>query len=254
MTVRHRSRVRADPSQPNLRQVHLIQGELFDELRADGWQVEAGQMGENVTTHGVDLLGLPRGTILRFGPPAGVGGSDATADAGVAGRGGPRESGGPAGTAAEAVVVAAGRAKLEAHVVGAVAALTAAVARFGAAERAAERLAAEERPAEGRAGAAVERPAEGRPAGERPAEGAAGRAVEPDQRPAVAVTGLRNPCLQIDGLADGLLKQVAYKDADGRFVRKAGVMGVVLRGGPIRPGDPVAVELPPLPHEPLDRV
>jgi MOSC domain-containing protein YiiM len=75
-----------------------------------------------------------------------------------------------------------------------------------------------------------------------------------DSRPAVVITGLRNPCGQIDGFRSGLLKEVSYKDGDGRFVRKAGVMGVVLRGGSIRPGDPVTVELPPLPHEALDRV
>ena len=56
-TVKHRSRVARDPSQPNLRQVHLIHSELHDELRAAGFTVSAGQMGENVTTRGVDLLG-----------------------------------------------------------------------------------------------------------------------------------------------------------------------------------------------------
>ena len=66
-TVRHRSRVRADPSQPNLRQVHLIQGELFGEVAGSGYAVAPGQLGENVTTSGLDLLGLPRGTVLRFG-------------------------------------------------------------------------------------------------------------------------------------------------------------------------------------------
>ena len=66
-TVKHRSRVRRDPSQPNLRQVHLIHAELHDELRSAGFAVEAGQMGENVTTRGVDLLGLPTGARLRLG-------------------------------------------------------------------------------------------------------------------------------------------------------------------------------------------
>src|SRR3954462_6369426 len=70
VTVKHRSRVRADPSQPNLRQVHLIHEELHDELRAGGFTVEAGQMGENVTTRGVDLLGLPTGTRLHLGQTA----------------------------------------------------------------------------------------------------------------------------------------------------------------------------------------
>ena len=66
-TVKHRSRVRRDPTQPNLRQVHLIHAELHDELRAAGFDVPAGGMGENVTTRGVDLLGLPTGTTLRLG-------------------------------------------------------------------------------------------------------------------------------------------------------------------------------------------
>ena len=244
-TVRHRSRVRADPGQPNLRQVHLIQSELFDELRAGGWQVEPGQLGENVTTRGVDLLGLPRGTVLRFGRPGpsspGSNGPDSSAagssaagsgspGVGSAGSGSPgvgspgvgsSGSGSSGGTVAEAaagVLAAAERSELEPAVADAVAALAAAVARLEAAERERDRTA------------------------------------EPDSRAVVVVTGLRNPCAQINGLADGLLKQVAYAGADGRFVRKAGVMGVVLRGGPVRPGDPVAVELPPSPHEALDRV
>src|SRR5215470_4831049 len=69
-TVQHRSRVARDPSQPNLRQVHLIHTELHDELRAAGFVVSAGQMGENVTTRSIDLLGLPTGTRLRLGKTA----------------------------------------------------------------------------------------------------------------------------------------------------------------------------------------
>src|SRR5689334_4936819 len=68
--VKHRSRVARDPSQPNLRQVHLIHSELHDELRAAGFVVSAGQMGENVTTRGVDLLALPTGTRLHLGQTA----------------------------------------------------------------------------------------------------------------------------------------------------------------------------------------
>ena len=70
-TVKHRSRVARDPTQPNLRQVHLIHAELHDELRAAGFAVSAGQMGENVTTRGVDLLGLPTGTRLHLGDSGG---------------------------------------------------------------------------------------------------------------------------------------------------------------------------------------
>src|ERR1700753_623230 len=68
VTVRMRGRVKADPTQPTLRQVHLIQGELFDEVGAIGYEVAPGQLGENVTTVGLDLLELPCGTVLRFGP------------------------------------------------------------------------------------------------------------------------------------------------------------------------------------------
>jgi MOSC domain-containing protein YiiM len=140
-TVQHRSRVAKDPTQPNLRQVHLIHAELFDEVAAEGFTVRPGDLGENVTTVGVDLLGLPVGTLLRLG-------SDAV----------------------------------------------------------------------------------------------------------VEVTGLRNPCVQIDGFQDGLLKRMVNRDADGNVVRKSGIMGVVRSGGVVRPGDPVAVELPAAPHRPLDRV
>ena len=69
-TVQHASRVARDAAQPNLRQVHLIHAELHDELHADGFDVMAGQMGENVTTRGVDLLGLPTGALLHIGDDA----------------------------------------------------------------------------------------------------------------------------------------------------------------------------------------
>jgi hypothetical protein len=191
VTVRHRSRVRADPSQPNLRQVHLIQAELFGEVGEHGFAVTPGDLGENVTTRGVDLLGLPRGAVLRFGSPPAAGDGQST----------------EAGSARD-VIAAARRVELTEAFELAVVALEAAVER--------------------EAGS--------------------------DPRPAVVITGLRNPCGQIDGFSSGLLKEVAYKDGEGRFVRKAGVMGVVLRGGPVRPGDPFTVELPPLPHQALDRV
>jgi hypothetical protein len=138
VTVKHRSRVARDPRQPNLRQVHLIHAELHEQLRAAGFTVAAGDMGENVTTRGVDLLALPTGTRLRLG-----------------------------GTAL------------------------------------------------------------------------------------VEVTGLRNPCLQLDGFQPGLMKAVLGRDEHGELVRKAGIMGVVLAGGTVRLGDPIHVELPAGPHRPL---
>jgi hypothetical protein len=137
-TVQHLSRVRRTPLEPNLRQVHLIHTELFDEVAEDGHRVRPGDLGENVTTTGVDLLGLPVGTVLRLGDAA-----------------------------------------------------------------------------------------------------------------EVEITGLRNPCYQIDDFQDGLLKHMLERTPDGSVVRKAGVMGVVLSGGEVRPGDPVTVVLPPEPHQAL---
>ncbi|MFD6176176.1 MULTISPECIES: MOSC domain-containing protein [unclassified Isoptericola] len=140
VTVQHRSRVAADPSQPNVRQVHLVHAELFDRLREAGHDVAPGDLGENLTTRGIDLLGLPVGTRLTIG---------------------------------DAVVT---------------------------------------------------------------------------------VTGLRNPCQQINDFQPGLLKQVLRRGDDGEVVRLAGVMGIVSRGGTVRPGEPIDVELPAPPHLPLTRV
>ena len=140
-TVQHRSRVRRDPTQPNLRQVHLIHRELHDELMGRGFALTAGEMGENITTRGVDLLDLPRGTRLRVGD----------------------------------------RAILE-------------------------------------------------------------------------LTGLRNPCKQLEGLQCGLMSAVLDHDADGNLIRKAGVMAIVAEGGTVAPGDQIHVSLPPGPHEPLEPV
>ena len=138
MTVKHRSRVARDPTQPNLRQVHLVHAELHDELRQAGFAVMPGQMGENVTTSGVDLLGLATGTRLHLGASA-----------------------------------------------------------------------------------------------------------------IVEVTGLRNPCAQLDKIQKGLMAATLGRDEHGNVMRKAGIMGVVLAEGEVRPGDPIRVEPPPPPHRPL---
>ena len=69
-TVKHRSRVAVDPRQPNLRQVHLIHAELFDELKEKGFSIQAGEIGENITTNGIELLSLPKGTLLKIGETA----------------------------------------------------------------------------------------------------------------------------------------------------------------------------------------
>ncbi|WIB00145.1 MOSC domain-containing protein [Curtobacterium sp. MCBA15_012] len=140
-TVQHRSRVARDPSQPNLRQVHLVHAELFDELAPTGHHVEPGELGENVTTRGVDLLALPVGTVLRLGADA-----------------------------------------------------------------------------------------------------------------SVQVTGLRNPCQQINDHDPGLLKQVLGRAEDGSVERRGGVMGVVLTGGVVRAGDRITVELPVGERQPLQPV
>ncbi|MCX5493668.1 MOSC domain-containing protein [Kaistia dalseonensis] len=140
-TVKHRSRVAVDPTQPNLRQVHLVHAEILQELRAAGFDVAEGTIGENVTTIGIDLLGLPRGTRLHLGPDA-----------------------------------------------------------------------------------------------------------------VIEVTGLRNPCIQLDNFQAGLTRAVLGRDENGELVRKAGVMAIVLEGGEVRPGDDIGIELPPEPYQKLERV
>jgi MOSC domain-containing protein YiiM len=139
--VQHRSRVAKDPNQPNLRQVHLIHAELHDELRERGFDVSAGEMGENITTRGIDLLGLPTGARLHIGKTA-----------------------------------------------------------------------------------------------------------------VVEITGLRNPCYQLDDFQKGLMKAVLDKDKQGNLIRKAGVMGIVLTGGEVYVNDVIRVELPSEPHETLKPV
>ncbi|NEA68335.1 MOSC domain-containing protein [Streptomyces sp. SID12488] len=137
-TVKHRSRMAKDPTQPNLRQVHLIHEELFSEIGEEGFEVAPGELGENITTRGIDLLALPVGTLLHIGDDV-----------------------------------------------------------------------------------------------------------------VLTVTGLRNPCLQIDNFQDGLLKRVVGRDDAGNVVRKAGIMSVVKDGGEVCAGDTVEVELPGGPHQAL---
>nr|WP_208408091.1 MOSC domain-containing protein [Variibacter gotjawalensis] len=141
VTVKHRSRARFNPTLPNLRQVHLVHSELFDELRAQGYELAAGDIGENVLTRGIDLLGLPMGTRLLLGREA-----------------------------------------------------------------------------------------------------------------VVEVTGLRNPCIQMDRFREGLMQATLARAEDGSLIRKAGVMSVVVSAGDVRPGDPIAIELPAEPHQPLKPV
>jgi hypothetical protein len=70
VTVKHRTRVRKDPTQPNLGQVHLIHAELFVELKYAGFSIAVGDLGENITTRGLDLLGLQVGARLHVGESA----------------------------------------------------------------------------------------------------------------------------------------------------------------------------------------
>jgi hypothetical protein len=318
-TVKHRGRVAADPTQPNLRQVHLIHAELHDEVRTQGYEVPAGGLGENVTTVGLDLLGLPVGTILRFGPPP-VGATTAAATTGppdgavvragctdgavpvpvvtsggaavpvvtsggaavpvvtsggaavpVVTSGGAAVPGGRGGDAAVPgghlgdVAVPVGPVERAAAVVAAAAAADTGDAIAAVVAVLAERIEAEYltenpagRPAQSSAGNLAGSPA-GSPAGNvggSPAGKVAGNSEvgEGAPRPAVIVTGLRNPCNQINGYRAGLLKHVLGRDGRGNLIRKAGVMAVVLHGGTIRPGDQISVDLPESPHLPLDRV
>ena len=141
VTVKHRSRVAADPTQPNLRQVHLIPSELFDELKAKGFHIAPAALGENITTTGLDLLALPQGTLLKLG---------------------------------EAAVL--------------------------------------------------------------------------------EVTGLRNPCAQIERFQPGLLAAVLGRGPNNELIRKAGIMAVVRAGGRVEVGDLIVATPPPLPHRPLEPV
>ena len=140
-TVQHLSRVKRDPTTPNLRQVHLIHAELFTQMAGRGHRIDSGGMGENIATSGVDLLALSRGTRLAIGDEA-----------------------------------------------------------------------------------------------------------------VVEITGLRNPCAQINGLSEGLMKELVFVDDDGATVRLAGVMSIVLTGGEVRPGDSIRVIPPAGAHEPLQAV
>jgi MOSC domain-containing protein YiiM len=132
VTVKHRSRARFNPTLPNLRQVHLIHAELFDEVAAQGFTVKPGDLGENITTHGIDLLSLPQSARLHIGDTA-----------------------------------------------------------------------------------------------------------------IVEITGLRNPCIQIDRFQQGLMQAMLAKASDGTLIRKSGIMSIVIQSGDVRPGDAIKVELPP---------
>lgn len=252
LTVRHRSRVAVDPDQPNLRQVHLIRAELHDEVNEDGYDVPAGSLGENVTTTGIDLLALPVGTVLRFGP-APAPGAERSPAADVA----PAPSSGAEGSPAAAALPPAGGAErspaAEADLAGppdGAAAVVAAAAHATLDASTAEAVAAlaARIQAEPPAGPITEHDPAARDNGHTGAEGT------PDPRPAIVITGLRNPCQQINNYRPGLLKRVLGREPDGSLSRRAGVMAVVLRGGPVRPGAEIHVELPPEPHRPLDRV
>ena len=141
LTVKHRSRVAKDPNQPNLRQVHLIHSELFEELEKKGFYIQNGEMGENITTTGIDLLNLPKDTLLSIGSTS-----------------------------------------------------------------------------------------------------------------KIKITGLRNPCTQLNSIQEGLMDAVLDKDKQGNLIRKAGIMGVVIEEGEIRPGDKINIQFPPAPYIKLDRV
>jgi MOSC domain-containing protein YiiM len=141
VTVKHRSRVARDPTQPNLRQVHLIHAELLGELAVQGFAIAPGEIGENITTRGIDLLALPEGTRLHLGTHA-----------------------------------------------------------------------------------------------------------------IVEVTGLRNPCAQLDHHQAGLMAAVLDRAADGSLIRKSGIMGVVVTGGRVAGGDGIIAQLPSGVHRRLERV
>ena len=69
-TVQHLSDRKKNSTRSNLRQLHLIQSELIEELNATGFDVRPGDLGENITTGQIDLPALPQGTLLRIGDTA----------------------------------------------------------------------------------------------------------------------------------------------------------------------------------------
>ncbi len=140
-TVKHKSRIAKHGNKPNLRQVHLIHKELLTELKTLGFAIDPGEMGENITTEGIDLLALPENTILKLGNSA-----------------------------------------------------------------------------------------------------------------ELRITGLRNPCSQLDGIQSGLMKAVLAKDQNGQLIRKAGIMAVVHKNGMVHCGDPIQIVNPPPPYKPLTPV
>ncbi|BCJ51577.1 hypothetical protein Asp14428_30520 [Actinoplanes sp. NBRC 14428] len=298
VTVRHRSRVAVDPAQPNLRQVHLIHAELHDEVRGTGYEVPPGGLGENVTTSGVDLLALPCGTILRFGPPVstrpvGIPSSEAGTDTAVSANPGAAASPSPSSGAAASPSSPSGAAANPSSPSGAAvnpsppsgpgpdqAGAGSALAVSSGLGAVSSSIASADAPVFAHLGVgmadgsglgggggpldvvgAAQRASLDGPTAEAVAvlaavvEAEAASGAVADGRPAVVITGLRNPCQQINRFRPGLLKEVLGKDPDGRIVRRAGVMGVVLRGGTVRPGDSITVELPAVvPHRALDRV
>ncbi len=139
--VQHRSRVRVNPDQPNLRQVHLIAEETLEELSAKGFAVEPSQLGENITTRGIDLLSLPENTHLSVG-----------------------------------------------------------------------------------------------------------------DKVILTITGLRNPCQQLNEHQPGLMQALLGRDENDQLLLKAGVMAVVTEGGEVKAGDPIKISYPAQPHKPLVRV
>jgi len=139
--VKHRSRVKKNPNQPNLRQIHLIHSELFSELLIKGFNIIPGEMGENITTVNIDLLSLPKDTILNIGKDS-----------------------------------------------------------------------------------------------------------------QIKITGLRNPCHQLNGIQDELMKAVLDKDIYGNLIRKAGVMGIILKSGKVSAGDEIRIEYPEKPFIHLEKV
>lgn len=141
ITVQHRSRIAANPSQPNLRQVHLIHNELLEDLNEQGFSIGPGDLGENILTNGIDLSSLPTDTLLKIGTSA-----------------------------------------------------------------------------------------------------------------RIKVTGLRNPCAQIESFKQGLLEAVLVEDLNGNIYNRAGIMGIVVSSGLVSVKDPIEVTLPPLPHRQLERV
>ena len=67
----------------------------------------------------------------------------------------------------------------------------------------------------------------------------------------IELTGLRNPCAQINTFREGLLAAFRSESPGGETIRRAGIMAIVINGGVVHTGDEIRIEIPHGNTEPL---